>query len=193
MAANVSDYGMAGGLVHFSVNQPDSHEQPLSENMDLSPLSHESRDGPGDFAVSGYSRFLLLALAGGVALGLIACHRSDREAVHPVAGKVFCKGKPAEGATVTFVRRDQNERKTPPPGGQVGRDGSFRLSTYASYDGAPAGDYVVTIIYPSPERRENDENAGPDLLQGRYADPNTTSLAAEVKEGANDLEPFQLP
>jgi hypothetical protein len=143
--------------------------------------------------VSGFSRFLLLTLAGGVALGLTACRRSDREAVYPVAGKVFCKGKPAEGATVTFVRRDKNDSKMPQPGGQVGRDGSFRLSTYASYDGAPAGRYVVTIIYPSPERKENDENTGPDLLQGRYADPKTTPFAADVKEKTNDLEPFLVP
>ena len=45
------------------------------------------------------------------------------------------------------------------------------LSTYASYDGAPPGLYAVTIVYPSPAKKDNDENAGPDLLQGRYADP----------------------
>ena len=33
-----------------------------------------------------------------------------------------------------------------------------------------------------PEKKENDENVGPDLLRGRYADPKTTPLVVEVKE-----------
>ena len=33
---------------------------------------------------------------------------------------------------------------------------------------------------------------GPDLLQGRYADPKTTPLKVEMKEGTNNLEPFDL-
>ena len=75
---------------------------------------------------------------------------------------------------------------------EVGRDGAFRLSTYASYDGAPPGRYAVLIVYPSPAQKIDGENAGPDLLQGRYADPKTTPLRAEIKEGTNDLEPFNV-
>jgi hypothetical protein len=32
----------------------------------------------------------------------------------------------------------------------------------------------------------------PDRLQGRYADPATSGLRAEINEGGNDLEPFRL-
>ena len=138
------------------------------------------------------SKFILLTLMGGLTLGPAACRRSDPRAVYPVSGAVFYNGKPAEGAQVTFVPRDQNDPKTPQPGAQVRRNGSFRLNTYASYDGAPAGHYAVTIIYRSPERKENDENVGPDLLRGRYADPKTTPLAAEVTAEKNDLAPFQI-
>jgi hypothetical protein len=139
-----------------------------------------------------FSSFLLLMLAGGMALGLASCHRQDSQPVYPVSGTVFCNGKPAEGAHVTFFPQDQSGPKMPRPGAQVRKDGSFRLSTYASYDGAPAGRYAVTIICPSPEKKENDENVGPDLLRGRYADPKTTPLAADVKEETNHLAPFQV-
>jgi len=138
------------------------------------------------------STWFLLTLACGLALGLTSCRRSGQKAVYPVAGKVFYKGRPAEGATVTFVRCDRSDPAARRPGAQVRYDGSFRLSTYASYDGAPAGRYAVTISYPSPEKKENGENAGPDLLRGRYADSKTTPLAAEVEAGKNNLEPFQL-
>ncbi len=127
-----------------------------------------------------------------VALGGTSCHPSGREPVYPVSGKVYYQGKPAAGATVTFVRRDALDAKVHRPGGQVGPDGSFRLSTYTSYDGAPAGRYAVTVVYPSPVRKENGENAGPDLFHGRYGDPKTTPLSAEVKRGTNQLEPFQI-
>ena len=112
--------------------------------------------------------------------------------MYPVTGTVFYNGTPAEGAQVTFVPQDDNGPKKPRPGAQVKRNGSFRLSTYVSYDGAPAGRYAVTIVYRSPEKKENGENAGPDMLSGRYADPKTTPLAAEVKEETNELAPFQI-
>lgn len=125
-------------------------------------------------------------------LVLAACSRSDHQPVYPVTGIVRYKGKPAEGAQVVFVPLDNNEPKLPRPGAQVRKNGSFRLSTFRSYDGAPAGRYAVTVVYPSPEKKVNDENAGPDLLEGRFADPKTTPLRAELKEEATNLEPFDL-
>ena len=139
-----------------------------------------------------FARLILAALVGGLALELAACRRSDRKPVYPVTGRVLCHGQPAEGAHVSFVPLDTHEPKARRSGGQVQKDGSFRLSTYASFDGAPAGRYAVTIVYPSAEKKENDENVGPDLLRGRYADPKTTPLAAEVKEETNNLAPFQI-
>jgi hypothetical protein len=112
--------------------------------------------------------------------------------VYPSSGKVFFKGKPAEGAQVTLIPLDDNDAKTPWPGAQVRRNGAFRLSTYASYDGAPAGHYAVTIIYRSPEQKVDDENRGPDLLRGKYSDPKTTPLRIEIEERTNELGPFNL-
>ncbi|MFZ1932930.1 MAG: hypothetical protein WAU84_04205, partial [Thermoguttaceae bacterium] len=137
------------------------------------------------------AKFLLLTLVAGLAFGLISCRRSDRP-VFPATGKVFYKGKPAEGARVTFVSLTDNDAKKPKPGAEVGPDGEFRLSTYASYDGAPPGSYAVLIVYPSPAKKVDEENAGPDLLQGCYADPKTTPLRAEIKQGTNDLEAFNV-
>jgi hypothetical protein len=132
---------------------------------------------------------LLVAVA---ALGATSCRRAGPEPVYPVTGNVLYQGKPAEWARVTLVSTDGRDPQKPKPGAQVAGDGEFRLSTYASYDGAPAGRYAVTVMWPSPERKENGENAGPDLLQGRYADPQTTPLSVEIKKGDNHLEPFNL-
>jgi hypothetical protein len=139
-----------------------------------------------------FSRFLILAVGVVFAIGLASCRRGDYKPVYHVAGRVLFNGKPAEGADVTLFPLDDSDPKRPRPGGQAGRDGSFRLSTYASYDGAPPGRYAVTIIYRSPEKKVDDENRGPDLLKGRYADPKTTPLRVEVKKGENNFEPFDL-
>jgi hypothetical protein len=133
-----------------------------------------------------------LVLVAGLVLSLAGCTKSDRPSVYPVNGKVFYKGKPAEGAYLTLVPLDENAAGRPRPGALVKKDGSFRLSTYTSHDGAPAGRYAATIIYRSPEKKIDDENAGPDLLRGRYSDPKTSLLHVEIKEGTNELEPFNL-
>jgi len=154
--------------------------------------NHERMRPLIDFQMNRIAKFFLLAIVAGLALGLASCHRGNDRPVFPVTGRVFFQGKPAEGARVTFVSLTDNDPKKPKPGAQVGNNGVFRLSTYASYDGAPPGRYAVLIVYPSPSQKIDDENAGPDLLQGRYADPKTTPLKAEIKEGTNDLEPFNL-
>jgi hypothetical protein len=140
----------------------------------------------------GLCRCLGLAFVSALILGIASCGRSDHPPVYPVSGQVFFKGKPAEGAQVTLIPLDEGDSKGPRPGAQVKKNGSFRLSTYASYDGAPAGRYAVIILYRSPERIIDEENAGPDLLRGRYSDPRTTPLRVEIKEESNDLGPFHL-
>jgi hypothetical protein len=62
-------------------------------------------------------------------------------ATSPVSGSVSYKGSPVDGATVVF---------TPLAGGHpatatTDSQGKFRLSTYAEFDGAVAGDYRVTV------------------------------------------------
>lgn len=136
------------------------------------------------------ARLLAVCFGAALLLSLAACADANRS--HPVSGLVLFRGKPAEGAIITFVPRTDDNVKNFRPSAIVRPDGSFRLSTRGTFDGAPAGAYAVTIIYPSPEAKVDDQNAGPDLLQGKYRDAGTTPLRAEIKPGDNDLEPFVL-
>ena len=125
-----------------------------------------------------------------LALSLPACSSSakldeNRKPVHPVRGKVVSQGKPAAGAFVLFVPLNEpDEAPDPRPRAEVEGDGSFILSTYGDKDGAPAGEYKVTVTWPD---RETD-----DRLQGRYADFGAPKLKATIKEGQNDLPAFDL-
>jgi len=110
---------------------------------------------------------------------------ANQKPVHPVTGQVFVGNQPAAGAFVLFV--PVNEPQPPPdprPRAEVKADGSFALSTYGEEDGAPAGEYVVTIRWTAPEDQ--------DRLQGIYSDPASSKLRATVGETKNELPAFKL-
>ena len=140
-----------------------------------------------------FLRTLSSLLTAGLLLGVISCAPNAGEPTYPVRGQVLFRGKPAAGARVTFVLRDRSGPEAPRPTAAVERDGTFRLSTRLAYDGAPAGRYAVTVVYPSPAKKIDDENAGPDLLRGKYRDAKTTPLEIVVQPGDNQLAAFRLP
>ena len=135
----------------------------------------------------------LRALAAGLLVIISgACSSSTKEVtkpVFPVRGQVFVKNKPAVAAFVLFVPvNEPAEPKDPRPRAEVAADGSFQLSTYGDNDGAPAGDYIVTIRWPGNE----DLNEPSDKLNGRYSDAATSRLRATVKEAPNEIPAFRL-
>ena len=67
---------------------------------------------------------------------------SDRPNVVPVSGTVTYNGQPVDGATVTFISKGSARASL----GVTDANGVFRLTTYGEQnDGAPPGEYVVTI------------------------------------------------
>ncbi len=132
--------------------------------------------------------------SGLLALVLLTCPAcSDRRPVlYPVHGKVLFDGRPAPGALVVFhpVRDDP---KVPKPSGTVRGDGTFSLGTFAPDDGAPPGDYRVAIVWPAAQSPAGSQKADiPNRLPVRYANPQTSPLHAQVKDGPTELEPFKL-
>jgi hypothetical protein len=114
---------------------------------------------------------------------------------YPVSGRVLdAAGRPAEKAVVTFHRAGagSNDAK---PSARVAADGTFRLSTYAENDGAPAGEYAVTVVWPGPppkDLRSDPGEEGPDRLSGRYRDPAKAAWRVTVGEGPTTLDLLQL-
>ena len=87
--------------------------------------------------------FLCLTLA--CTASSCAKHNKDELAVFPVSGKVLFAGKPTPGAIAILHPVGDPDQKRPNPRAVVDREGNFKLSTYRTNDGAPAGDYVVTV------------------------------------------------
>lgn len=111
----------------------------------------------------------------------------------PVEGTVRFNGKPTDGATIVFTATEPTGKHPVVAQATADRDGKYTLSTYMHRDGAPAGVYAVTIIWPEPrtgKMKEEDEPA--DRLRGKYGTPKTTPLKATVREQSNVID-FTLP
>jgi hypothetical protein len=114
--------------------------------------------------------------------------RSHREPVFPVEGHVLFHGKPAAGAHVVFHSVANDGVAAPRPSGQVDGTGKFLLTTYTAGDGAPAGDYEVTI----EQWVSKNDRPAINQLPRRYQQGKASGLRATVTAGKNDLPTFQL-
>jgi hypothetical protein len=130
---------------------------------------------------------IALALLFTVALG---CGRKQGMETAPVSGKVTYKGKPVPNGTVMFVPAEG-----PAATGEIGPDGSYKLTTYANNDGAVLGTHKVSITALQdtggglPEQRSG---TPPSLLPSKYLSHDTSGLTAEVKASDNQVN-FDLP
>jgi hypothetical protein len=124
-----------------------------------------------------------------LSFGVVSCASGDRKPVFPVRGQVFFQDKPAAGALVLFHPVNDPDPQAARPRGWVDPDGSFALSTYAANDGAPAGDYVVTIDWRQALPGRGDS---PSLLPPQYSTPASSPLRVTVREETNDLSPFPI-
>jgi len=78
------------------------------------------------------------------------------------------------------------------PSAQINPDGSFLVTTFRGGDGAPAGDYRVTVQWHRSVLQDGVPVAGPNVLPPEYGDPKTTPLKVTVKPEANTVEPWSI-
>ena len=123
----------------------------------------------------------LLALAILPAL-LAGCGSSDRRPVYRVHGTIFdSHDKPAAGALVVFHPAGWAGEEIIKPLGYVQDDGTFALTTYTKEDGAPEGEYSVTIEWLPPKTTPfGSKKPRLDKLEGRYSDPAQSKIRFKV-------------
>lgn len=125
-----------------------------------------------------------------VALALAAgCSDSRRPELFPAGGTLLIDGQPAANARIALHPLGVPSGSLCRPVTVAGADGTYRMTTCANGDGAPAGEYAVTVVWPDPALPvdECNEVLLHDLLQGTYADPATTPLRVKIETGINEL------
>ncbi|HMF20068.1 MAG TPA: tetratricopeptide repeat protein [Gemmataceae bacterium] len=108
--------------------------------------------------------------------------KSDRVEVFPVQGKADLDGKPIPEASIFLHPVGVKNPAFPRPRGIVQADGTFVLGTYRKDDGAPPGEYKVSVQLLK-------QTAGQLLpknhLPVQYADAETSSLTIHIEQGEN--------
>ncbi|MFO0848389.1 MAG: hypothetical protein U0871_07525 [Gemmataceae bacterium] len=140
------------------------------------------------------SRSLLLAAV--ALVGLTSCGGSDLRKTRPVTGTVLVDGKPAAGAQVYLHPLFEERDRLPIHPLAIADDaGRFAVSTYNEADGAPEGEYVLTVEWKQRSGM-SPHLGGPDFLDGQYANKDANKAKPEFKvtvgAGPVELPPFKL-
>lgn len=151
----------------------------------------------------------LVVLVFAASMLLAGCSGDKTKARPPLAaysGVVKYKGKPVEGASVTFIMDGMPRTSM----GVTDAEGRFKLTTYDTNDGAFVGSNKVTVVKATtavpgksaaelkPEDMAKMSMSGAlqgiqsDVIPAKYADVKTTTLKYEVvAEGTTD-KPIDL-
>jgi hypothetical protein len=123
--------------------------------------------------------------------------KGTKLAVFPVKGKLMMDGKPMVAAAIIFnpVTQFPKGSAQVQPRATADENGDFTVWTYANDDGAPAGDYKITISWKGAEavgltdggRGEIDEKV-PEAFQTAR----TSKIRIKVKEEPNTLPTWDL-
>lgn len=125
-------------------------------------------------------------------VGLAGCggEPTSRVVVYPVEGTVLVGGRPADNVRVMFHPLSGGDTPVYPVGVSWA-GGTFQLTTMKPGDGAPAGEYAVTVLWPDPSNPMDEcgcpDPAAHDRLRGQYLDPAKTTLRATIQPGRNEV------
>jgi hypothetical protein len=116
---------------------------------------------------------------------------TSRVQTYPVSGSITLKGQPLPGAFVALHPKAP-QPNVPSPRASIGPDGSLKVSTYDGGDGAPEGEYVVTVEWFKPIKSGGDLVAGPNVVPKKYSSPRTSDITIRVAAQENVLPPITL-
>ena len=118
-----------------------------------------------------------------LAVALASCSKSpEKPATYPVSGRVLYEGNPATGAVV-ILHAIGGAATGERPRAKADGKGEFTLSTFTKGDGAPAGEYAVTVEW---KRSDDHPEQGVDLLPASYSDPKISKLKVTIAAGSNE-------
>ena len=111
-------------------------------------------------------------------------------AVYQATGSVTLAGQSIGGGVITLHPYRTDFQMLVKPRGTLKKDGTFTLTTFNPNDGAPAGEYLVTVTWNREVVGVDGEvGPGPNVLPLAYSSPETSSLKLKIVAD----EPNKLP
>jgi hypothetical protein len=129
-----------------------------------------------------------------VLLGACASCGDGRQTTYPVQGQLTIEGKPAPYAELRFYEVHGRTPAMSRPYATTDQEGRFWVSSYGMHDGAPPGEYRVSVSWKgpldgvSPDQRDS----MPEQLPERFTDPATSGIVVRVIGGENRLETIEI-
>jgi hypothetical protein len=135
----------------------------------------------------------LLLVAGGLHFWLSRGEAAPegRVPVVPVQGQLTLDDTVPAGAMLIFHRRGPADVAHPTPMGIVRLDGTYKLTTYEAGDGAPVGEYTVTISW-TPAVNEDGQPVTKLTVPKQYCTPRSSPLKTKITETTLRVPPLQV-
>lgn len=113
--------------------------------------------------------------------------------LHSFTGIVLVDNEPAHGAVVTLHPIEDLGLGAVTPSGLADDIGLFSVSTYQPGDGAPAGNYRVTVSWMEVlNPGASEPEYGKSKLPLRYSKPDSSGLELAIVAGMNDPRTLEL-
>lgn len=127
-------------------------------------------------------------------LAISGCSKggSPWEKTYPVSGVVTYKGQPIVDAEISLFPEDKDAPETVRPKAKSTEGGKFVVWTYNPGDGAPAGNYKVTVVHNEVTVSKDTIVAKPNDLPQKYASRETTDLQLQITAGPNESSTLSL-
>ena len=128
-----------------------------------------------------------------VLCAVFGCSSAKGPECFPVRGQVSYKGKPIAEATVVLHRIGGDVEGNQKPIAYTAADGTFVISTTKRGDGAPPGQYAITVELRAPQTiGEEVVRNGAHLLPVKYSRPESSGLKCTVEQRENEIPAFNL-
>ncbi len=113
---------------------------------------------------------------------------------YPIVLDVFQGDKPATGAQVVLHAQKHHHLDVfiPRPTGIVDAKGRARIRTFQPDDGAPVGEYILTIKWHKLVVQGEDSVQGPNLVDEKFSVPGTSPFRVVVHPKVNQVPPLTL-
>jgi hypothetical protein len=135
-----------------------------------------------------------VALWAGLLAALGGCGTAAGPACNPVRGQVRWNGQPLAEAQVVFHPQAAGGQTFPKPIGTTDPQGNFALTTFQAHDGAPAGDFLITVeLRDLRQVGEETVRDGRNLLPERFGRPQESGLRFTVAAGENVVPALEIP
>ena len=120
--------------------------------------------------------------------------RIKRLPVYQVSGQILVNGQPAEHAQISLqpIKTPAKGERVIIPNAVALADGTFNVGTYTGSDGAPAGEYSITVTWPTVTVEGGEEIFGLDRLKGLYRLPDNPLPKFTVQERDSEIPTIDI-